>query len=66
VATEEVVFRGGERLPTAFYERARLPLGEPVEGPAVILQADTTTLLAPGSRAELDDAGNLLITLEEG
>jgi N-methylhydantoinase A/oxoprolinase/acetone carboxylase beta subunit len=66
VATEEVVFRGGERLPTAFYERARLPLGEPVEGPAVILQADTTTLLTPGSRAELDDAGNLLITLEEG
>jgi N-methylhydantoinase A len=53
-----------EALETRFYERARLPIDETVEGPAVILQTDTTTLLEPGSRAALDATGNLLVSIE--
>jgi N-methylhydantoinase A len=68
VASESVAFRNGDgtiRHETAFYERARLPVDERVEGPAVILQTDTTTLLAPGSSARLDEAGNLRVTPPE-
>lgn len=58
---------GGVReLETRFYARERLPVESSVDGPAVILQTDTTTLLEPGSSAALDAAGNLIVTLEEG
>ncbi|HYB41760.1 MAG TPA: hydantoinase/oxoprolinase family protein [Candidatus Methylomirabilis sp.] len=46
---------------TAIYERARLPVGARVRGPAIIEQADTTTVLPPGYAAVLDESGNLRI-----
>ena len=42
---------------------ARLSLGTRLSGPAVIEEMSATTLLHPGDRAELDTAGNLLVTL---
>jgi N-methylhydantoinase A len=48
-------------VPTAIYERARLPLGARVDGPAIIEQADTTTVVPPGHAARVDEAGNLRI-----
>ena len=51
-------------LETAFYLRGRLPLGEPIAGPAVVLQRDSTTVVPPGSTAVADEAGNLIITIE--
>ncbi|MGY6632977.1 MAG: hydantoinase/oxoprolinase family protein [Alkalilacustris sp.] len=53
--------RAMTRLPTAFYRRDRLPIGERIEGPAVILQQDSTTLVRPGDSFVADAAGNLLI-----
>ncbi|MBI1847503.1 MAG: hydantoinase/oxoprolinase family protein [Candidatus Rokubacteria bacterium] len=44
---------------TAIYDRARLPLGARVAGPAIIEQADTTTVLPPAHEARVDEAGNL-------
>ena len=44
---------------TAIYERARLPLGARIPGPAIIEQTDTTTVIPPGVTALVDDAGNL-------
>jgi N-methylhydantoinase A len=49
----------GEFVPTAIYERARLPLGVRVSGPAIVEQTDTTTVIPPGVVAIVDDAGNL-------
>ena len=46
-------------LPTAIYERARLPRGAQVAGPAIVEQVDTTTVIPPGVTAVVDDAGNL-------
>ncbi|MGB6164582.1 MAG: hydantoinase/oxoprolinase family protein [Pseudonocardiaceae bacterium] len=43
--------------------RARLAVGDEVSGPALIEQPDTTTLLAPGEVAVVDDAGNLVVHL---
>jgi N-methylhydantoinase A len=58
--------RAGERrayfggfVPTAIYERGRLPLGARVAGPAIVEQSDTTTVIPPGVTATVDDAGNL-------
>jgi N-methylhydantoinase A len=48
-------------VPTAIYERARLPLGSQVAGPAIVEQADTTTVIPPGYRASVDASGNLRI-----
>ncbi len=49
----------GRFTPTAIYERARLPLGARLEGPAIVEQSDTTTVIPPGVTALVDDAGNL-------
>ncbi len=43
--------------------RAGLAVGDEVSGPALIEQPDTTTLLAPGEVAVVDDAGNLVVYL---
>ena len=49
----------GAFVPTAIYERARLPLGARLAGPAIVEQDDTTTVIPPGVTARVDDAGNL-------
>jgi N-methylhydantoinase A len=57
----EVVFGGGERVETPVYWRSDLHAGNEVEGPAVIAEAISTTLLAPGDRLRVDPIGNLRI-----
>ncbi|HEX6209743.1 MAG TPA: hydantoinase/oxoprolinase family protein [Methylomirabilota bacterium] len=49
----------GEFVPTAIYERARLPRGARLAGPAIVEQSDTTTVIPPGVIALVDDAGTL-------
>jgi len=49
----------GAFRPTAIYERARLPVGGCVSGPAIVEQPDTTTVIPPGHSALVDPAGNL-------
>lgn len=43
------------------FDRGRLAVGNQVVGPAVVMQMDTTTLILPGHRGEVDAVGNLLI-----
>jgi len=38
-----------------------LPVDEPLEGPAVIFQRDTTVLVPPGWRACAQPSGNLIL-----
>jgi N-methylhydantoinase A len=49
----------GGYVPTTIYERARLPLGARLAGPAIVEQDDTTSVIPPGVTALVDDAGNL-------
>ncbi|HVY50349.1 MAG TPA: hydantoinase/oxoprolinase family protein [Devosia sp.] len=46
---------------TPHYDRNKLGIGARVEGPAIIRQYDTTTVLLPGHYAEIDAHGNILI-----
>jgi N-methylhydantoinase A len=49
----------GRVVPTALSERARLPLGARLAGPAIVEQTDTTTVIPPGVTARVDPVGNL-------
>jgi N-methylhydantoinase A len=51
----------GEFVECPVYDRRRLGAGHLVAGPAVVEQFDSTTLIHPGQRAEVDDLGFLLI-----
>ncbi|HEY4910799.1 MAG TPA: hypothetical protein VIJ73_14920, partial [Methylomirabilota bacterium] len=49
------------RYDAAVYNRRDLLAGQHVDGPAVIEQEDTTTLVPAGFRASVDAFGNLVI-----
>lgn len=64
VKKDDVTFRhNGElqKVETAHYQRELLPIGEWVEGPAIIFQKDTTTIIPPGNQFILEEYGNLII-----
>ena len=50
-------------LPTPVFARDRLPLEGRFEGPALLRQLDTTIVIEPGDRVEIDRFGNLLVTV---
>jgi N-methylhydantoinase A/oxoprolinase/acetone carboxylase beta subunit len=56
---------GLSELPTRFYARQALAAGNRIEGPAVINQYDTTTVIPPGLTAEIDRFGNIVIRIEQ-
>ena len=56
-----VHFRGAGFVPTPCYARGGLGPGAAVDGPAVIEQDDATGLVAPGFRARVDDAHNIVL-----
>jgi N-methylhydantoinase A len=45
----------------SIYEREKLGVGTVVDGPAIIQEMDSTTLVLPGHNATVDSVGNLLI-----
>ena len=67
VKTGRCLFRVSDALEsfeTPFYARDKLPLGQAIDGPAIILQTDATTVAPPASRCVAQADGNLIITLE--
>jgi N-methylhydantoinase A len=52
---------GGAPEPTQIYDRARLPTGATITGPALIEEAGTTSVVPPGFRAAADELGNLVM-----
>ncbi len=52
----------GTRIDCPIFDRSGLVPGDSLDGPAIIEQMDTTTLLPPDFRAVADAVGNLLLT----
>jgi N-methylhydantoinase A len=50
-----------EAVPTRYFDRAALRAGNRLEGPAIVLQYDSTTVVPPGMSAHVDRFGNILI-----
>jgi N-methylhydantoinase A len=61
VAEEHEIVFHGDRLPTKIYDRARLAPGNRFEGPAIVTEFDSTTVVLPGYVAEVDTNFNILI-----
>ncbi len=49
-------------MPTRFYERTELLAGNVLQGPAIITQFDSTTVVPPGFECSVDVYGNLIVT----
>ncbi len=52
---------GDGYVSTPIYDRTKLPTGGQIEGPAIIEQADTTTVIYPGQSCYIDDFNNIII-----
>ena len=48
-------------VPAVVLDRAAMPIGYTLAGPAVIEQTDTTTLVEPGWEGRVDGAGNVIL-----
>jgi N-methylhydantoinase A len=53
------------RVPTPVYARDRLPAGFTADGPLIVEEPSTTTLVHPGQRLAVDEMGNLIIVPRE-
>jgi N-methylhydantoinase A len=62
--SSDVYFRGRGRLPAVFVHRETLRPGQRIEGPAVITEAGSTTLLEPDMSLEMSVDGSLIINTE--
>lgn len=57
-----IVFNSGAPAVTPVYERALLHAGHRFSGPALVVQMDATTVVAPGWLASVDGYQNLILT----
>ena len=60
----QVWFAGRSRA-TWVYDRAALRARDRLRGPALVLQLDATTAIPPGWRGVVDEAGNLVLELDQ-
>jgi N-methylhydantoinase A len=65
VGERDVVFPSSGTAPvaTALYDRTKLLPGDRLEGPAVIAAPESTIVVPPGTRAEVDPYGTIVLTL---
>ena len=61
IGERRAYFTPGGFVPTAVFDRARLPIGARLAGPAIVEQPDTTTVIPPGYAASVEASGNLRI-----
>ena len=60
-AGSQTVYVEGAHRDVPVYDRARLVAGNVLEGPAIVMQLDSTTVLLPDHDGEIDAIGNILI-----
>ncbi len=64
--TRILVSSRGEEAEAAIWRREDLPVGESLNGPLIVEQLDSTTVVPSGWTVARDGAGNLLLEREEG
>jgi N-methylhydantoinase A len=62
---EAPVLFEGKKLKTKIYSRDTLKPNKKYTGPAIVTEYSATTVIPPGKRFRIDDAGNLLVTVFE-
>lgn len=62
--TREAYFEdAGEYIETDTYDRPALGAGTELSGPAIVQQMDSTVVVPPGVTSEVDETGNIIITV---
>jgi N-methylhydantoinase A len=61
LVSQTEIFHGGKTHVAGVYDRAKLDAGDSIEGPAIVNQMDTTTLILPGHMGLVDANANILI-----
>jgi N-methylhydantoinase A len=64
VVDEQQVVFDGQRVATKIYDRSKLEPGATLDGPAIVTEFDSTTVVLPGYTAQVDANYNLLINPE--
>ena len=54
-------YMDGARLEADLYQRSKLCAGNVIEGPAIVMEMDSTTVILPGHDGRVDELGNILI-----
>ena len=62
--TRRVFFSGDGWLETPIYDRAKLGAGARAEGPLVVEEPTTATVVCPGQSLSVDKFGNLVVEME--
>ena len=52
-------FDDGQTYETPRFDRGKLKAGQHIDGPAIVIQTDSTTLVPPGHEAMVAPSGNL-------
>ena len=64
VARRKVLFDETEGyVDTPIYDRASLGAGAAIDGPAIVEQLDSTTVIMPGQKARVERYGNIIIEI---
>lgn len=61
VVGETSIYYQGKHHDATLYQRGKLGSGHRVNGPAIIMEMDSTTVILPGYEASVDHVSNLLI-----
>jgi N-methylhydantoinase A len=59
-----VIFEGAGAIDAPVYDRSRLLQGNVIEGPAIIEETASTTVVEPGDRVTVNEYGHLVIELK--
>ena len=61
VLAQQHVFMDGADHQANIYERSKLKSGNRIEGPAIITEMDSTSVILTGHAGDIDDFGNIII-----
>ena len=61
IAGEQRAYMDGKSVKAKVYERAQLKAGNKIEGPAIVLEMDSTTVILPRHSGTVDRFGSILI-----
>lgn len=61
--TQPMAF-AGRTIASSVYDRTHLGVGDCIEGPALIVQADTSIVVPPGVRAEVRSMGEIFLSVD--
>ncbi|MDN3718172.1 hydantoinase/oxoprolinase family protein [Roseibium salinum] len=64
VSHHDVWFDRTEPVHTPVYDRATLPVGFHLRGPAIVTQIDATTVVPPWARLTVDEACNIIMEIQ--